>query len=401
VLAEARTALLSSLDTEANLARVARLAVPALGDGCVIHLRDREGRMRLLVALHAQEERVSLLETLHRREAGGPPSEDGPWNVFRSGEAELLPNAGMHYMARSRDRKERELLESIDLGSSLSAPIVFQERLVGAITVFTSGYGRRLAGRDLAVVKELAQCAALAASYSHVVREMEKMNRIQDEILTTYAHNLRNSLGSVQIWLELLRSENLVNGPARAVSMIDRSIRNVTDLVGKLADVSRVITGRLKLDKAAIDLSDLLDGVLKSAALAAADKRVRLESEIDRSLEWFWADSPRLRQALENVVSNAIKFTPSGGVVTLTLERRGGNARIRVSDSGIGISPQLLPAVLEGFRESGSFRGGLGLAIARRIVEQHGGTIAAHSEGEGRGSLFTLDLPLETPPPSP
>jgi signal transduction histidine kinase len=234
-----------------------------------------------------------------------------------------------------------------------------------------------------------------------VVREMERMNRVQDEILTTYAHNLRNSLGSVQIWLELLRAENLGNGPARAVSMIDRSIRNVTDLVGKLADVSRVIGGRLKLDEAAIDLSDLLDGVLKTAALAAADKRVRLESEIDRSLEWFWADSQRLRQALENVISNAIKFPPSGGVVTVKLDRRGGNARVRVSDSGIGISPELLPVVLEGFRETGSFRGGLGLAIARRIVELHGGTIAAYSEGEGRGSLFVIELPVEMPPPEP
>jgi signal transduction histidine kinase len=387
------------MDCESNLARVARLAVPALADGCVIHLRDRDDRMRLLVAIHAQEERISLLEMLHRRDGGEPVSEEGPWNIFRNGEPELLTNAGMHYLARSRDRKERELLEGIDLGSSLSVPIVLQERLVGAITLFTSGYGRRLAARDLALVKELAQCAGLSAAHARLVRETERLNRVNDELLTTFAHNLRNPLGSVQIWLELLRSEHLASSGARAVSMIDRSIHHVTELVGQLADVSRIISGKIKLDRQAIDLPDLVDNVVKSSGPAARDKRLRLESEYDRSIEWIWADPHRLRQALENVVSNAIKFTPPGGSVTVKLERRESTARILVVDTGIGISAEALPAVLEGFREGGGFRGGLGLAIARNIVELHGGGIAVKSGGEGRGSVFAIALPMDVPPP--
>jgi signal transduction histidine kinase len=401
VLAEARMVLFSSGDCEANLAHVARLAIPALADGCVIHMLDRDGRMRLLAALHSDSDRLAALQTLHRREAGGVPAEEGPWNVLRSGEPELLPDAGTHYLARSRDLGERQLLERVDLGSSLSAPMLFHERLMGAITLFTSRYGRRLTERDLVLVQDLAQCAAMAAAHARLLRDSERLSRVNDELLKIYAANLRNSLGSVHIWLELLRSEKLGPGGMRAVTVIDRSIHHLTGLVSQLAEVSRIITGRLKLDKQAIDLPDLFNAVLKSAGPAAQDKRLRLEAEIDHSLEWLWADPHRLRQALENLLSNAIKFTPSGGSVTVRLERRESRARIEVRDTGIGIPRDLLPAVLEGFREGGSFHSGLGLAVARNIAELHDGRIGADSDGEGRGSVFTIELPVDAPPTEP
>lgn len=401
VLGDARTLLFSSLDCEANLAQVGRLAVPALADGCVIHLLDRDGGMRLLTALHGDTDRLAALQTLHRREALGVLSEEGPWSVFRSGEPELLPDAGTHYLARSRDPGERQLLERVDLGSSLSAPMVFHDRLVGAITLFTSRYGRRLTERDLALVRDLAQCAAVAAEHARLFRESERLSRVNDELLTAYAHNLHNPLGSVHVWLELLRSENLGPGGTRAVSMIDRSIRHFTDLVSQLVDASRIITGRLKLDKQATDLPELFDAVLRAAEPAAREKRLRVEAEIDRSLEWLWADPRRLRQALENLLSNAIKFTPPGGSVTVRLERRESRARIEVRDTGVGIPLDLLSAVLGGFREGGSSQSGLGLAIARQIAELHDGRIGAESEGEGRGAVFTIELPVDAPPTGP
>jgi signal transduction histidine kinase len=401
VLGEARTVLFSSVDCEANLAQVARLAIPALADGCVIHLLDGDGRMRLLTALHADADRLAPLQTLHRREAGGMPSEEGPWNVLRSGEPELLPDAGTHYLARSRDPGERQLLERVDLGSSLSAPMLFQQRLLGAITLLTSRYGRRLTERDLALVQHLAQYAAGAAAHARLFRESERLSRVNDELLTAFAHNLRNPLGSVHIWLELLRSERLGPGGVRALSMIDRSIRHLNDLVSQLVDVSRIMSGRLKLDKQSADLPELFEAVLKAAEPAAREKRLHLEAEIDRSIEWLWADSRRLRQALENLLSNAIKFTPAGGSVTVRLERRESRARIEVRDTGIGIPRDVLPAVLEGFRDGGSFHSGLGLAIARHIAELHDGRIGADSDGEGRGSVFTIELPVDAPPTDP
>ncbi len=401
VLGKARAVLFSSVDSEATLAEVARLAIPELADGCVIHLRDRDGRMRLLTARHADKDRLAALEALHRGEGLGVPSEEGPWNVLRSGEPELLADAGTHYLSRSRDPGERQLLERVDLGSSLSAPMLFRQRLVGAITLLTSRYGRRMTESDLALVQDVAQCAAAADAYSRLVRESERLSRVNDDLLTAYQHNLHNPLGSVHIWLELLRSERFGPGGVRAVSMIDRSIRHLTGLVSQLADVSRILSGRLKLDKQATNLCEVFDEVLKAAEPAAHEKRLRVEVEIDRSLEWLWADPRRIRQALESLLSNAIRFTPPGGSVTVRLERREGRARIEVRDTGVGIPRDSLPAVLGGFREGGSPHSGLGLAIARQIAELHEGRIAAESEGEGRGSVFTIELPVDAPPTGP
>jgi signal transduction histidine kinase len=387
------------VDTDGNLGQVARLLIPALADGCVIHLADRDGRMRLLSALHVDADRLAPLQTLHRREQPGGASEEGPWNVLRSGEPELLADAGTHYLARSRDPDERQLLERVDLGSSLSAPMIFHQRMVGAISLLTSRYGRRLTEKDLALARDLAQCAAAAVAHARLFRELERLSRVNDEFLTLYAHNLHDPLGSVQIWLELLRSERLGPGGLRALSMIDVSVRHVTELVSRLVDTARILTGRLKLDRQAIDLPELFAAVLKAAEPAAREKRLHLQAEIDPSFEWLWADPQRLRQALESLLSNSIKFTPPGGSVTARLERRESRARIEVRDTGIGIPREALPALLGGIVGGRGSGNGLGLAIARQIAELHDGRVSAESEGVGRGSVFTLELPLDAPPP--
>jgi signal transduction histidine kinase len=311
----------------------------------------------------------------------------------------LLADAGTHYLARCRDPDERQLLERVDLGSSLSAPMVFHQRLVGAISLFTTRYGRRLTEKDLALVLDLAQCAAAAVAHARLFRESERLSRVNDELLTLYAHNLHDPLGSVQIWLELLRSERLGPGGLRALSIIDVSFRRVTDLVGRLVDTARILTGRLKLDRQATDLPELVAAAVKAAEPAAREKRLHLQAEIDRSFEWLWADPQRVRQALESLLSNAIKFTPPGGSVTARLERREGRAHVEVRDTGIGISRDALPAVLQDFGETGGLGNGLGLAIARQIAELHHGRIGVESEGVGRGSVFTIELPLDAPPP--
>jgi signal transduction histidine kinase len=239
----------------------------------------------------------------------------------------------------------------------------------------------------------------VAVAHARLFRESERLSRVNDELLTLYARNLRDPLGSVQIWLELLRSERLGPGGLRALSMMDVSIRHLTGLVSRLVDTARIITGRLKLDRQATDLPELFAAVLKAAEPAAREKGLRLEAEIDRSFEWLWADPLRLRQALESLVSNSIKFTRPGGSVTVRLERRESRARVEVRDTGIGISPDALPDVLGAFGESPGTRNGLGLAIARQIAELHDGRIGAESGGDGRGSTFTLELPLDARPP--
>jgi signal transduction histidine kinase len=393
-LAEAKALLFSSTDCEANLVFAGRLAVPALADGCVVHLQDPDGGTRVLAAFHADEARQPALHGLHRRRP------EGPWEVFRSGKAELLGDAGTHYLARLEDPDEREFLERLELGSIASVPMTFHQRPLGAITLLTSRYRQRLTERDLALVEDLSQCAAAAVAYARALAEAGRIARFNDDLLGAFAHNLRNHLGSAHIWLAILRSEALGSSSRRAVERIDDSLSALNGFLSRMVDLSRMFTGRLELEKQNTDLPEIVDSVLKGAESAIEEKGLHLDTEIDRSLETLWADPYRLRQALDGLVSNAIKFTPSGGTVRVRLEKREGRARLEVEDTGVGIPAGDLAQLLLSFEKRGSVPTGLGLAIARCIAELHHGQMTGASAGEGQGSLFALEVPLDAPPPA-
>jgi CheY-like chemotaxis protein len=188
--------------------------------------------------------------------------------------------------------------------------------------------------------------------------------------------------------------------------MIGRSTRSLSQLIEELLDVSRIVAGKLAIDPHPTLLRDLLQQVVEAARLPAEAKGVALLSSMRGAPPVQWADSNRLRQVFENVIQNAVKFTPPGGEITVSLEQVGDRARVRVRDSGVGMRPELLPVIFERFRQGDSsstrVQGGLGLGltIAQHIVELHEGRISAWSEGEGRGSTFTIELPIRTPPSS-
>ncbi|HEY7820993.1 MAG TPA: GAF domain-containing sensor histidine kinase, partial [Vicinamibacteria bacterium] len=394
-MAEAKALLFSSADCEASLVLAGRLAVPALADGCVVHLKDRGGVTRMLAAYHADELQQSVLQSLHRGRS------EGPWEVFRTGKPELLGDAGTHYLARLEDPEEREFLERLELGSIVSVPMMFRKRPLGAFTLLTSRYHQRLTERDLALVQDLSQCAAAAVAYARALEEAERRARFNEDLLGAFAHNLRNYMGSAHIWLALLRSEALSSASRRAVERIDESLSATTGFLKQMVDLSRMFTGRLKLEKQNTDLQEIVDSVLKAAESPMQEKGLHLEAEIDRSLETLWADPYRLRQALEGLVANAIKFTPSGGTVRVRLERREGRARLEVEDTGVGIPAEGLAGLLLSLEQRGGVPTGLGLAIARCVAELHYGEMTGASEGEGRGSLFALEVPLDSPAAGP
>ncbi len=401
-LAGANACLTAPADYTASLREVARLAVPTFAEACLIHLGKPEGGLRLVAAFHADAERAAALEDLGHRQTD--TCAGGLWNAFYARRAELLSDARPAWSARAHDDADRELIDRLCLGSSLSAPLVARDRSLGSITFLTSSGGRLLDDDDLTLALELASRAAAAVDSALLYEEARRLNRVKDEFLALLSHELRTPLGSVLVWLELLRSESLEPSAARAAEMILRSAHQLAELIDQLLDVSRIVAGKLSVEKQRADLSAIVGGVLELVGPAANAKGVRLSGKMDRSLDSVWADPNRLRQALTNLVSNAIKFTPEGGVVDVRLERAGRTARIVVRDTGIGIPADLLPFIFESFRQgdtkSTRTHGGLGLglAIARHIAEQHEGRISAASDGPGRGSVFTLDLPLRPPP---
>ncbi|HKS26267.1 MAG TPA: ATP-binding protein [Pyrinomonadaceae bacterium] len=231
--------------------------------------------------------------------------------------------------------------------------------------------------------------------------EAELSNRMKDEFLATVSHELRTPLTSILGWAAMLRRGALDGSTAkRALATIERNARAQAQLVEDLLDVSRVISGKLRLDVKPTDLMLVIKSALDSVRPAADAKGIQLRLVLYTAASQIQADAARLQQVVWNLLSNAIKFTPHGGQVEVRLERTPSDSRIIVSDTGEGITPEFLPHVFDRFQQADGTTTrrhgglGLGLAIVRHLVEMHGGSVEAASEGLGRGATFIVKLPL-------
>ncbi|PYT05288.1 MAG: hypothetical protein DMF60_12460, partial [Acidobacteria bacterium] len=231
--------------------------------------------------------------------------------------------------------------------------------------------------------------------------EAETANRMKDEFLATVSHELRTPLNAIIGWSHLLRSGRIDEPTAaRAVETIERNARAQAQLIEDILDVSRVITGKLRLNTGPVDVASVINAAIDSVQLAADSKSIRLEVRLDPSARRVSGDSSRLQQVVWNLLSNAIKFTPTGGRVEVQLEHVESSVQISVMDTGPGITPDFLPFIFDRFRQADGTSTrrhgglGLGLAIVRHLVELHGGTVHADSRGDGLGATFTIRLPL-------
>ncbi|MEA5504369.1 PAS domain-containing protein [Halotia wernerae UHCC 0503] len=229
--------------------------------------------------------------------------------------------------------------------------------------------------------------------------EAEAANQTKDEFVAMVAHDLRSPLHAILGWTEMLQTRKLdAVTTARALETIERSAKSQAKLLEDLLNISRMLRGKLQLELSQVNLFNIVRIAIETAYPSANAKNVCLESILDESIPPITGDINRLLQVLGNLLSNAIKFTPPEGQVEVRLFRSGANAQITVTDTGIGIKSEFLPYVFERYRQGHSIQKqgglGLGLAIARHLIELHGGTIQATSPGEGQGATFTIKLPL-------
>ena len=232
-------------------------------------------------------------------------------------------------------------------------------------------------------------------------KQAEEANRLKDEFLATVSHELRTPLTAIVGWMHLLRGGQLDQATSEhALETIERNARSQTQLIEDLLDISRVITGKLRLTVRPVDLTQVIEAAIDAVRPAAAAKKIELQTAFDPEAGLVSADPDRIQQVVWNLLSNAIKFTPQGGRVSVKLQHDDSHAQIIVRDSGEGISPEFLPLVFERFRQADGSNTrahgglGLGLAIVRHLIELHGGTVMANSQGLGRGATFTVNLPL-------
>jgi PAS domain S-box-containing protein len=232
-------------------------------------------------------------------------------------------------------------------------------------------------------------------------QEAEAANRTKDEFLATLSHELRTPLTAILGWSRMISDDRLSQeDKARGLEAIQRNAQLQSQLIEDILDVSRIITGKFRLDVQATELATVIESAVESVLPAAQAKEIRLQRVLDSGTSLVSGDPNRLQQVIWNLLTNAIKFTPKGGRVQVRLERINSHVEIVVSDSGEGIKPEVLPYVFDRFHQADStmtrnYGGlGLGLAIVRHIVELHGGTVEAYSAGIGQGATFTVKLPL-------
>lgn len=231
----------------------------------------------------------------------------------------------------------------------------------------------------------------------------EEANRLKDEFLATVSHELRAPLTAMLGWVALIRGRRLdKESKEHALETVERNVRTQKKLVDDLLDVSSIVTGNFSLDLEPTHLYHVIESAVESVRPEAEAKGVRVQKTLDPAVHMFLLDSNRFQQVIWNLVQNAVKFTPAGGAVEVRLRYINGQAEIEVVDTGVGITPEFLPFVFDRFRQAnGSITRkhgglGLGLAIARSLVEMHGGTVGVESAGEGKGSTFKIALPLSS-----
>ncbi|MFL6677155.1 MAG: MHYT domain-containing protein [Burkholderiaceae bacterium] len=285
----------------------------------------------------------------------------------------------------------------------LASLVLIATVAVLTITVLTSAYDARLEARTsvLALTVQAATERQALLEREHALRvEAERLGALKDEFLATLSHELRTPLNAVLGWAHVLRTQREPDLVAKAVETIERNARLQARLIDDLLDMSRIVSGHLRLEPELVEPWTVVEAALEAARPAAFSKHIELATGLDRHCGRVWGDPNRLQQVMWNLLTNATKFTPAGGAISVSLRGEHGQVVVRVQDTGIGISADFLPHVFERFRQADASTTrthsglGLGLAICRQLVELHGGTIEAASEGLGQGATLTVRLPL-------
>ena len=399
-LAGAAASLSSSLDYGSTVETLAAIPVPFLADLCVVDLLEH-GEVRLGAVTATTPERQALVRA-GRLKFPAPATGNHPVAVALRGGSTLFSDCTPNTFAPFfRSPEHAAVAEALAPRSMIAVPLMARGQTLGAMTLISTESARRYTQADVALATDLADRAAVALDNARLYREVQESSRLKDEFLGTVSHELRTPLNAVLGWAQILRRTGPdPKGADRAIDAIVRNAQAQAQLVEDLLDTSRVVSGKMHVQFAPADVGEIVRAAVESFRPLARTKHIEMEVEIADGLPSVLGDAARLQQVIANVVSNALKFTPPEGRVTVSARRAGGTIEVEVSDSGAGIAPEFLPYVFDRFRQGDStttrLHGGLGigLSIARHLVELHGGTIHATSDGEQKGSTFTIVLPV-------
>ncbi|WP_447985214.1 response regulator [Nitrospira sp. Nam74] len=401
-LAEATRVLVTTLDTTETLGRVARVLVPAMADYCLISMMMKNGSFRLATVVHRDPDKQPSIQELAGEIAPDKlPSSHPMTRVHQTRHAILFEDCSARKNILAADRDYLAAHQRLGSRSVMIVPLAAHRQTLGVMTMGRLEERNPFQHDDLELGEELARRTALAVANARLYSDAQDANRLKDEFLATVSHELRTPLTAILGWAQMLRGGTLDEATGqRALGSIERNAKFQSHLIEDLLDISRISTGKLRLDVRPLELAPIIEAAVDAVRPAADAKAIRLEKAIDWKAGLISGDSDRLQQVVWNLLTNAIKFTPRDGCVRITLQRRNAHVQIDVTDTGQGISPEFLPYMFDLFRQGDSSitrsHGGLGLglAIVRHLVEMHGGSVQAQSEGEGQGATFVVMLPM-------
>lgn len=385
-----------------NLQKLSENLVPFLADLAVIEIENGEGFRERVAAYHRKPE---VLKQLHSRNFLKSPTtqtDRGVNHVLKTGKAILIPE--IRRLSLVNHIQDEELVSGIadlELYSTMILPLQARGRVFGALSLFSAESRRQYNESDLRLAEEVSRRASIAIDNARLFQETQEANRAKDEFLATLSHELRTPLSAIMGWTDFLLDgkpdEELLQEGLQA---LHRNAKAQSEIINDLLDVSRVITGKLRLEKADLDLNSIIVEAIESVHVAAAAKNIHIIKKLNDEIPNIFGDKTRLLQVFWNLLSNAVKFTPFGGEIRVESRAENGKASVSIRDSGIGIEQGFLPFVFQRFHQQDSsktrrFGGlGLGLSIVRHLVEMHGGSVAVASEGKDKGSTFSVEFPV-------
>jgi PAS domain S-box-containing protein len=397
LLAEASRVLSASFDYQTTLAALVRLAVPALADYCALDIVEAEDTFERIGEAHVDPTKSQLLREVARFPKSALTARHPLMRVISTGAPVLESDITPAFIRASfAEAGQRRVVEALEPRSLICVPLVASGKPLGALTLVTSGSGRRYEIADLSLAADLARRAANVVEHARLFHEAQQATRARDDVLAVVAHDLRNPLNTVTMAVSLMlettppeRVEEL-----RQIEILRRAADRMNRMIQDLLDVKRMESGRLTTDLKAELPVTLINDTIDMLRPLAAGSTIRLEADIEDNLPPVVADAARIQQVLSNLVGNAVKFTPRSGRITVCAEHIDGEVRFGVIDTGPGIPAEQLPHIFGRFWQAKSdHRGiGLGLAIAKGIVEAHNGRIWVESH-VGLGSTFYFTLP--------
>ena len=406
LLAVAGGELARSLEPKQTLEAIARTMVPALADWCRIDIVDGDGILQRGISYHSDPEKSRIGSELVQRLRAAPETPGSMGWAVATGQSRLCHFDPPLQFDSIRDRDLLEFARAIAMRAYFVVPLVARGRTLGALAALQAESGRGFDADSCALIVELAQRAALALDNARLYAEAEtalqqakSANQAKDQFLAMLGHELRNPLAPISMALHLmdLRQDE---DHAKERGIIRRQVQHMARLIDDLHDVSRISSGKLSLRFERTELGAIVDKALEIVRPLTESRSGAIDVDVPPGPVHVWGDPVRLAQALSNLLTNANKFTPANGRIALRVVESGPFVDVTVADAGSGIAPELLPHVFDAFvqgqqpadRASGGL--GVGLSIVRSLIEMHGGSVTASSDGIGRGSTFTLRLPV-------